>query len=256
MKKRVLLFTFLSVFILQLSAFDATGHKIIADIAYKNLKCGKKKKVDKILGKRGMIYTSSWADIIKSDSQYNYSYSWHFQNLKPGITKAELRHLYDNPRLEGDFLFFALDSLSRSIKAGKGNDDAIKFVVHFVGDLFQPLHLGKLEDRGGNDIMVMWFGRNTRLHQIWDKQILQAENFSYSEHSQYLQDKFARQRKVIKKEDLFDALWETYLLSARIYSYDYTKLNSYDYMYHFQDDIDLQLYRAGIQLANLLNSIL
>lgn len=49
--------------------------------------------MDNLLGKRGIIYTSSWADEIKSNEKYEYSYDWHFQNLRADMTRDELQHL-------------------------------------------------------------------------------------------------------------------------------------------------------------------
>ena len=71
----------------------------------------------------------------------------------------------------------------------------------------------------------------------------------------YIQDKFEKQKKEFKKQSKSDAIWETYLLRNKIYAHDYTDLRAYNYMYDFNNDLDLQLYRAGIQLANLLNQL-
>lgn len=256
MKQKILLLLFLVNLSFGLFAFGPVGHQIVADIAYENLKWSTRKKVDKLLGKRGIIYQSSWADDIRSDNRYAYSYNWHFQNLRADMSRQELRQLYDNPKLEGEFLFYALDSLSQNLKTDRNNAEALKFIVHFVADMHQPMHLGRLEDRGGNDIQVKWFGREIRLHQLWDTQILESNRFSYSEYSRYLQDKFGKQKKQFKKQPLFDSIWETYLLQLEIYGCDYENLNPYDYIYRFGDDIDEQLYRAGIQLSNLLNRVL
>lgn len=255
MKQRLVLLLLLLGFSYQTYAFDAVGHRIISEIAYDNLKCGTRKKVDKLLGKRGIIYTSVWADNVRSDSAYAYSYNWHFQNLKDGMTKTELQYLLDNPKSEGEYLFFALDSLTQCLKKDKNNPEALKFIVHFVADLFQPMHLGRLSDLGGNKVIISWFGRDIRLHQLWDTQMLEGQKFSYSEYSRYIQDKFAKQKKALKKQPLLDAIWETYLLRNKIYAYDYTNLRAYNYMYEFNDDMDCQLIRAGLQLANLLNEI-
>lgn len=255
MKQKILLFTVLLSFTFQMHAFDAVGHRIISEIAYDNLKCGTRKKVDKLLGKHGMIYASVWADDVRSDSTYAYSYNWHFQNLKDGMTRDELQFLLDNPKSEGKHLFFALDSLAESLKKNKNDLEALKFIVHFSADLFQPMHLGRLTDRGGNDVMIRWFGRDIRLHQLWDTQMLEGQKFSYSEYSRYIQDKFSKQKKALKKQSRMDAVRETYLLRNKIYAYDYTDLRAYNYMYEFSNDMDRQLFRAGIHLANLLNEV-
>ncbi len=255
MKHKLLLLFLLIGFALPTFAFDATGHRIIAGIAYENLNCGTRKKVDKILGKHGIIYASVWSDDIRSDSAYAFSYNWHFQNLKDGMKKSELQDLLRNPASEGRYLLNAMDSLTENLKKNKNNADALKFIVHFSADLFQPMHLGRLSDRGGNDVMIRWFGRDIRLHQLWDTQMLEAQKFSYSEYSRYLMDKFEKQKKKFKQQSKQDAIWETYLLRNKIYAYDYMNLSGYNYIYNFSQDMDIQLYRAGIQLALLLNEI-
>lgn len=256
MKRKILFITILLSFSFQSFAFNVIGHRIISEIAYENLKCSTRKKVDNLLGKRGIIYTSVWADDVRNDSLYTYSYNWHFQNLKDGMTKAELQYLLDNPKSEGEHLFFALDSLSESLKNNKNDREALMFIVHFAADLFQPMHLGRLSDRGGNDVIIRWFGRDIRLHQLWDTQMLEGQKFSYSEYSRYLQDKFAKQKKALKKQSTLDVIWETYLLRNKIYEYDYTNLKPYSYRHEFNDDLDRQLFQAGLQLANILNETL
>ncbi len=254
-KRNILLIAILFAFSLQSFAYDAIGHRIVSDIAYQNLNCDTRRKVDKVLGKRGMVYASVWADNIRSDSAYSYSYDWHFQNLKDGMTKQQLQYLLANPISEGEHLFYALDRMTQRLKKNRNDEEALKFVVHFAADLFQPMHLGRLSDRGGNDVTLKWFGKNIRLHQLWDTQMLEGQNFSYSEYSQYLQDKFAKQRYEFKKLSTLDAVWETYLLRNRIYAYNYADVNAYNYIYEFTNDLDRQLYKAGIFLANLLNEI-
>ena len=58
---------------------------------------------------------------------------------------------------------------------------ALRFIVHLVGDLHQPLHVGKCCDRGGNDVKVNWFGKPTNLHAVWDSQLVDEEQLSFTE---------------------------------------------------------------------------
>ena len=91
---------------LSMSAYDAVGHRIIADIAYNNLTEKAKIQVDKVLGKKGMIYEATWADEVRSDNKYAYSYQWHFQDLDDNMTTAAIKKLLANPKAEGEHLFF------------------------------------------------------------------------------------------------------------------------------------------------------
>jgi hypothetical protein len=239
-----------------LSAYDVIGHRIIADIAYQHLNATTRNQVDKLLGKQGIIYEAGWADEIRSDEHYAYSYQWHYQNLKDSLTSKDLKFLLDHPKAEGEHLFFALDSLTGELEKNHNNEEALKFVIHFVGDLHQPMHLGRVDDLGGNKVMVKWFGVKSNLHRVWDSQLLESSKFSYSEYSAYLQNKFEPKRAKYQKFSLLQSVETVYSLRNQIYAYDLTtETNNYKYIYLFSDKLDEMLYLGGIQLANVLNGI-
>lgn len=238
-----------------LSAYDAVGHRIIADIAYDNLTDKAKAGVDKVLGKRGMIYEATWADEVRSDSKYAYSYQWHYQDLDDNMTAADIKNLLDHPKTEGEHLFFALDSLTNRLKNNKNNAEALKFLVHFVGDLHQPMHMGRKDDKGGNKVDFNWFGRKTNLHSVWDGALIENQKMSYTEYSQYLEDKFEPRKAEFKKHGILQSVEAAYSVRNLIYAYNYNDTNNYHYVYIFGDKLDEMLYRGGIQLANVLNAI-
>jgi hypothetical protein len=254
LNKQLLTF-FLLLLTVSVSAYDAVGHRIIADIAYDNLTNKARAQVDKILGRGGMVYEATWADEVRSDNKYVYSYQWHYQDLDDNMTSADIKKLLDNPKAEGEHLFFALDSLTRRLRADRNDAEALKFLVHFVGDLHQPMHMGRKDDKGGNKVEFNWFGRKTNLHSVWDGMIIENQKMSYSEFSMYLQDKFEPKKAEIKKQGILQSVEATYAVRNLIYAYDITDTNNYHYVYRFADKLDEMLYRGGIQLANLLNSI-
>ena len=252
--KHFLTFCFLGL-TLSLSAYDAVGHRIVADIAYDNLTDKARSQVDKVLGKRGIVYEASWADEVRSDNKYAYSYQWHYQDLDDNMSKADLQKLLNNPKAEGEHLFFALDTLTTRLKRDKTDAEALKFLVHCVGDLHQPLHLGRKDDKGGNKVDINWFGRKTNLHAVWDGSLIESEKMSYSEFSQYLQDKFEPRKAEIKKCNISQSVEAVYAVRDLIYKYDTSDTSNYHYVYFFADKRDEMLYRGGIQLANILNAI-
>ena len=240
---------------LSLFAYDGVGHRIIADIAYDNLTAGARNQVDKVLGKRGMVYAATWADDVRSDSKYAYSYPWHYQDVDDNMSSADLKKLLDNPTAEGEHLFFAIDSMVVRLKKDKNDVEALKFLVHFIGDLHQPLHLGRKDDKGGNKIEMNWFGRKTNLHAVWDGALIDSEKMSYSEFSKYLQDKYEPRKAEFKKHNLLQSIEAAYAVRNAIYAYDTSDTSNYHYVYFFADKRDEMIYRGGIQLANILNSI-
>ena len=236
-------------------AYDAVGHRIVADIAYTNLTERARTQLDSLLGKRGIIYKSTWADEVRSDSTYKYSYQWHYQNLDDSLTVFDFKELLDKPKMEGNHLFFAIDTLTTRLIKNRGDLEALKFLVHFVGDLHQPMHLGRLADLGGNKVSTKWFGRTINLHSLWDSSLIEERSFSYSEFSQYLQDKYENKRIEYLKYTVLESITAGYDVRTKIYEYDYSNTNNYHYMYYFNDKMDDMLYRGGIQLANMLNAI-
>lgn len=236
-------------------SYDAVGHRIISEIAYKNLNIKAKKHCDKLLGKHGIIYESTWADEVRSDKKYDYSYQWHYQNLKDSLTTNDLFALLQNNQAEGDHLFYAIDLMTKRLKDNPKDAEALKFLVHFVADLHQPMHLGRFEDLGGNKISVNWFGKTTNIHAVWDGMITENRKMSYSEFSQYLQDKFKPRKKEFVEFTVLQSIEAGYLIRNEIYNYDKSNTNNYQYIYRFSDNLDEMLYRGGIQLANILNDI-
>ncbi|MEI6753200.1 MAG: S1/P1 nuclease, partial [Paludibacter sp.] len=148
------LFSVLSLLLISAVAFayDAVGHRIVADIAYNNLTDKARAQADKVLGKKGLVYEATWADEVRSDNKYAYSYQWHYQDLDDNMTSADIKKLLDNPTAEGEHLFFALDQMQSRLKKDKNDAEALKFLIHFVGDLHQPMHMGRKDDKGGNKV--------------------------------------------------------------------------------------------------------
>lgn len=237
-------------------AWDAVGHRIVTEIAYQNLSKKARKQIDNLLGTRGMVYYSSWADEIKSDTIYPHSYGWHFQNLSAGLSQEDITQLYNNPKAQGEHLFYALDSLTKVLQNNNTDIDALKFTVHLVGDIFQPMHLGHPDDKGGNKVQIRWFGRGTNLHSLWDRWLIDNTQYSYSEYAAFLNDKYCSQKKQLQQLSLLQCLFITYDRQQQIYAYQLTgDKNNYHYAYRFRNDLDLSLYTAGLQLANLLNAL-
>lgn len=242
-------------FCLSLSAYDAVGHRIVADIAYNNLTDKVRNQVDEVLGRRGIIYEATWADEVRSDSEYAYSYQWHYQNLSDGLTADDFKKLLASPKSEGEHLFFALDTLTTQLKKNKNNAEALKFFVHFVADLHQPMHLGRLDDKGGNTLKIKWFTKEINIHSLWDSYIIESQKMSYSEFSNYLQDKFEPKKAKYIKYSILESIEFGYDIRNQIYNYDVTDTNNYHYIYFFAVKQNEMLYRGGLQLANMLNAI-
>ncbi|KAB2823145.1 MAG: S1/P1 nuclease [Paludibacter sp.] len=238
-----------------LLAYGPDGHRAIASIAQSELSVGARKKIDKLLGTNGMIYTSTWADEVRSEPSYSYSYPWHYQNLKANCPPDELIKLWNNPTAEGEHLFFAIGQMLTRLKQNNQHAAALRSLIHLTGDLYQPMHLGREADQGGNRVGYTWFGQQSTIHRLWDSQLIGHHQMSYTELARYLADSFAPQKKELKKRSVTDDLLDSYQLCNRIYHYDHTDTNNYLYFYRFNADLNLQVYKAGLRLAQFLESI-
>ena len=251
----------LSVYSLPAWSWGQEGHRIIAKIAYDHLKGSTRKHVDKILGKQGMIHYANWPDEIKSDTIYPTSYDWHFQDFNGGMTdSAVITALTDYPQ-EGGNLFRVMDSLVNVLRndvrcTKEANEHTLRFVIHLMGDRYCPMHTAHMDDRGGNDVRMKWFGRDTRLHTVWDTNLIESQGYSYTEYAQFLEHKYGHQRKQIEQMSVEELLLQNYHFTEAIYEYQATwDGNTYHYIYRWHEPMERQLYIAGIRLAKLLNSI-
>ncbi len=239
-----------------LLAWGKTGHRVIAQVAYDNLNGKARRQVDKILGKHGLIYYANWPDDIKSDTIYPNSHDWHYQDFDPGLTDSALvATLTDYPKVGGN-LFRAMDSLVAVLHDNPNDADALKFVIHLMGDRFCPMHTAHMDDLGGNKVYLEWFKQPYNLHRVWDEGIIEMIHYSYSEYAQYVEDVFGDQKKAIQRMSNEDILRHNYALTSEIYDYQTSwNGNCFHYVYHFSRKMEWQLYASGIRLAMLLNEI-
>ncbi len=240
----------------QLLAWGNKGHRIVAQVAYDNLNAKTRKQVDAVLGKQGMIYLSTWPDEIKSDTIYPTSFTCHYQDLDGGLSDAQVvAMLTDYPEVGGD-LFMALDSLEVVLSKNGACHDALVFYVHLYADRFCPMHVAHLDDKGGNAVKMKWFGQNTNLHSVWDGKIIDSKGFTYTEYANYLHNVYGSKKKEVMKMSDEETILQTYHLTDAIYQYHSTwNGNAYHYSYYWMDEMEWQMYTAGVKLAQALNTI-
>ena len=232
-----------------------TGHRVVGDIAQKHLNDLAKLQLRKILGHEKLPESSVWPDRIKSDPKLRKTYNhWHYLKAKKGMEIANRK-----TQKNGDILT-AIDHFSKILKNSKESHknrlEAVRFLTHLVGDLHQPLHTGYAEDRGGNSIKLKWFGKDTTLHNIWDENLIDLEELSYTEYSSKIN---RASKKLIKKwQATKPVVWaqESRDYLSKVYVYKQKKYWEYDYSYKHLNFLNERLLKAGIRLAGLLNNLL
>jgi hypothetical protein len=250
---------FLALFILgtTLSAFGwgQIGHRIVGEVATAHLKPCVEKKISAILQGESLAMCSTWMDEIKSDKAYDHWDAWHYCTIGDHQTYAEA-----GTPSQGDILM-KLDEVTRELETKKfkhgGEAAALKMLVHLLGDLHQPLHVGRGDDKGGNDVKLKYFGKSTNLHRIWDSDLIDGQQLSYTEYSQHVLRTTPQDRvKQYQSGTYLDWANESKALRmAGIYPATGIENLSYEYGYQNYPRLEERLVQAGVRLAMVLNRI-
>lgn len=259
MKAKLFITLFICVLInLKLSASEPSwgskGHRVVGEIANKYLKSKTKREIKRLLNRESLASVSTFADEIKSDDRYREFYTWHYINMP-------MNTMYDaskrNPK--GDLVSGIAHCISViKNKNSSKNDKAfyLKFLIHLIGDLHQPMHVGLAEDKGGNNFKVQWFYNNTNLHEVWDTKMLEHHGMSYTELA--INAKFLTKKQIqdIQKGTVIDWVNETHKLTKKVYNSVKPGENlKYKYAYLHFGTVQSQLQIAGIRLAKILNDL-
>ena len=144
-------------------------------------------EIKKILKDPSLAVASTWADEMRSNPDFRKYSTWHYVNMPHNVKIYRFKKIFKRDVVQAIKICKNLKDSNTSIE-----DKAfyLRFLVHLVGDIHQPLHVGRAEDRGGNDIKVKWFGNDTNLHRVWDTHIIDDFQMSYTELANHLQNNF------------------------------------------------------------------
>ena len=232
-----------------------TGHRVVGQIAEAFLSKKAKREIHRLLDGHSLAFASTIADEIKSDRAYDSFGPWHYVNYEMGghydPSKADER---------GDIVYGIQKSIE--VLESKSASDAdksfyLKLLIHFIGDLHQPLHVGRAEDQGGNRIQVSWFSRNSNLHRVWDSDLIDGYNMSYDELAhELLRSTTSAEREELAKGTYLDWVEESHQIVERIYaSASSGDRLGYRYTYDFNPLVFEQLAKGGMRLAKVLNDL-
>ncbi|MBT8296420.1 MAG: S1/P1 nuclease [Gramella sp.] len=232
-----------------------TGHRATAEIAENNLTEKAKKAVDELLGGYGLAFVANYADDIKSDPDYRQYGPWHYVNIDP----ASDEYVLEDASERGDLV----QAIRKCISVLKDEDATkeekrfhLKMLVHFVGDLHQPFHVGHSEDKGGNDIQVRWFNDGSNIHRVWDSEMINFYQMSYTELAINTKDLSKREVKSLQKGKLLDWVYESRAMAEDLYAgVENGEKLGYSYMYEHMPTVLDQLQKGGLRLAKILNDI-
>lgn len=242
-------------------AWGPEGHEIIARIAADNLSPAAHLRISQLLGGDApalMVLDSNWADEVRADRPETTN--WHFVNIEVGSKGYNPRR--DCARDDCVVAQIARDIATlRDPRTPHGAKlDALRFLIHFVGDLHQPLHAADRHDKGGNNLVVLLGKKRTNLHHVWDEELVEALGPDVNQVAGGIEAGLTPQDKA-KLASGTPADWanESFAVAgkeiyARLPPRGPVRLPR-DYANRERNAVRLQLARAGLRLAMLLNQI-
>lgn len=240
-------------------AWGLLGHRIVGQIADSYLTKHTKKAIAAILGDESVAMASNWPDFIKSDPSYNYLSSWHYIDFKPNSSADSIKAYLLNDSATDAYtkLNFVIDQLKNKDLAQDKKVLYLRLLIHIVGDIHQPLHVGRVDDQGGNKIKVTWFGTSYNLHTIWDTQLINFQQLSYTEYAAAINHTTKESRKQLQLMPIADWMVESNQLAEKIYGDIKEPDQKLDYQYNFKylEILNQQLLKGGVRLAGILNDI-
>ena len=249
------------------AAWGPVGHRITAQIAQDNVSGQTRARIAQILGHEELPEAATWPDEQRSNPDAFWqttSYPWHFVTIPVGQAPEHLEH-----PSEGD-AETALESFTAVLRDPAASPEdkarALRFVVHIVGDLHQPLHVGKPGDRGGNDVKVRWFDDPVvqNLHWVWDEGMIRRQELSFSEYAARLEARMTAEQ-VVAWWNVEPDTWmaESAALRDRIYPAPSERdgagtpeapfVMRYWYPYEWTPEMELRLQQSGIRTAAYLD---
>jgi hypothetical protein len=271
--------TFLSALVLfSTSAFawGPTGHRVVGEVAEKHISVETLSQVRKILGGESLARVANWPDEIKSEpAKYGHTFNWHYTDWKDD------QETHDHEHSSGKLLP-AIDEQIATLKDNKKSAEekafALKFLVHLVGDLHMPLHVGNGVDQGGNFCRVFFQNVQYNLHHVWDEALIEFTKLSFTELATFVNRTYGSKTVEYKKGSVLDWALESKEIRQTLYPtpvlvdqanpaaltyclrpYSETAANlpklSYEYSYKFMPVIEKRLFQGGVRLAKILDEI-
>ena len=252
---------------LQAWSWGALAHKASAHVAWTFLDKTTQQKITELLNGGTIAEAAVWPDAARANPEWKFTIWYHFEKAPDNYTYLDnLKRQDDRTRKLGgllEALYVAEDTL-KDVNASKiDKENAVKFVVHCVGDIHQPLHTGRIEDNSGNKIPVKWLGLDTNLHSIWDSQMIylayknQFVDTTVDQSQLYANALLTKFKDLQPTPDMFVKYddWMHESMVPRADAYFYKDESEQDYTNRFIDVIDKRVYMAGLRIAYMLKRL-
>jgi hypothetical protein len=241
-------------------AWGAEGHEIIASIAVRELTPIARAQIAQLLGREAtLIHDSNWADKIRD--RRPQTGPWHYVDIPLGASGYDARRDCGSGNCIVAQIAHDLNVLGNNRQPRAARAEALRFLIHFVGDIHQPLHAVDNDDRGGNAVRVYLAGDRTNLHRVWDVEVVEEFGFDSGPISASIENAISpAQKKAWQAGSAADWANESHRI-ARDEIYPVTRGRrslrlSPTWLRAEAPMARLQMAKAGVRLAWLLNRTL
>jgi S1/P1 Nuclease len=267
-------------------AWGPIGHRVVAEIAQRHLTPAAQTRVSSLLEGRTLADVSNWPDELRSDPRFDKYKPLHFATVKNGVASYR-----NSEKARCGDLVVAIDAFTAFLRTGSRESlytvkaltdksdgtgrsacnpqeteplspaQALSFLVHLMGDLHQPLHVGGT-DQGGNLVKVNWMDRwKSNLHSTWDDEMVDFERLGYTQYARFLDRASEADASRWVTGDTISYADEAVAMRSKLYVFpdDSGKPAvhkiSYKYIGAQRDRMREQLLKGGLRLAGVLNSV-
>ena len=239
-------------------AWGVEGHRAIGLIAEHYLTPKARAGIEAIAGTQTLAMVSTLPDEMRYLPEFKDTAPVHYVNTAAGLGHDQYLAAVKGQTTPNAYnaLLANLAILKDPAKSRAERAQALDFVVHIVGDVHQPMHTGRAEDKGGNDIKMTYRGKDTNLHSLWDSGLLDYQGLTWTEMgNQYSVIPSAQRKQWEATTDPAEWLWESYQISGKLYDEAAQNPNP-DYRYYpaHADELKMRLQEAGVRLAAVLNA--
>lgn len=249
-------------------AWGPIGHYTVGVLAQERLTPDAERAVKDLLGTQTLGDVANWADAVRANGQYKPTVWYHFEKIPNGTKFIDnIKAMEEWQKKKGGIvgaILYGREILRNPLTPQATKVDVLKFLVHFIGDIHQPLHTGQPEDKGGVTMPVEWFGRPMHLHRIWDSGMMISGHPTLMDYvkpvpecsanyAQYLNQNFTP-ISIDTKLDVEGWLNESLSLRPPLYDPIYQTDQPRYQSLHLKT-LDSRIYAAGVRLAVFLNDI-
>lgn len=234
-------------------AWGAQGHQVVAAMAHARLSPAARAEANRLLALEpgaSLLSVSTWADEQRSPE----TAPWHYVNFPRG----QCAYTPERDCPDGQCVVAAIEQQSQVLRSHASDSErllALKFVVHLVADVHQPLHAGHGDDRGGNTYQLQAFLQGSNLHAVWDLWLIRARNEDVPAWVTRLDRRLAHTPQAAEVFSAAKVAEESCRIVATPGFYPGRRVDV-DYLERFLPVLETRLALAGVRLAEVLNRVL